>query len=44
MEMNRRDAFRPFSKDSSGDKSQFYFISPPKKKKKLIGIDSPNRF
>ena len=35
MDLSRRDAFRPCSRDSSGDKGQFGFIS---RKKILIGI------
>ena len=34
MDLSRRDAFRPCSGDSLGDKDQFCFIS--QKKKKLI--------
>ena len=34
MDLSRRDAFRPSSRHSSGDKSQFCFIS----QKKLIRI------
>ena len=32
MDLSRRDAFRPCSRDSSGDKGQFCFISQKKKK------------
>ena len=39
MELSRRDAFRPCSRDSSGDKGQFCFHQP--KQKKLIGIGPP---
>ena len=42
MDLSRRDAFRPCSRDSSGDKDQFCFIS--QNKKKLIGIGSLYRF
>ena len=42
MDLSRRDAFRPCSRDSSGDKGQFCFIS--QNKKKLIGIGPLYRF
>ena len=39
MDLSRRDAFRPCSRDSSGDKGQFCFISQNKTKK--INWDRP---
>ena len=41
MDLSRRDAFCPCSRDSSGDKGQFCFI---REKKNLIGIGPPYRF
>ena len=40
MDLNRRDAFRPCSRDSSGYKGQFCFIC----QKKIIGIGPPLPF
>ena len=40
MDLSRRDAFRPCSRDSSGDKGQFCFLA----KKTVIGIGPPYRF
>ena len=39
MDLSRRDAFRPCSRDSSGDKVKF--VSLAKKKTFLIGIGFP---
>ena len=41
MDLSRRDAFRPCSRDSLGDKSQFCFISLKKTKKQLINWIRP---
>ena len=39
MDLSRRDAFRPCSRDSSGDKVNFVLLA--KKKTFLIGIGPP---
>ena len=41
MDLSRRDAFRPCSRDSSGDKVNFVLLA--KKKPFLIGIGPPYR-
>ena len=40
MDLSRRDAFRPCSRDSSGDKVNFVLLAK-KKKTFLIGIGPP---
>ena len=42
MDFSRRDAFRPYSRDSSGDKINFVLLA--KKKTFLIGIGPPLPF
>ena len=44
MDLSRRDAFRPCSEDSTGDKDQLCLIVQKKKKKKVIGIGPPCLF
>ena len=44
MDLSRRDAFRPCSEDSTGDKDQLCLISQKKKKKIVIGIGPPYLF
>ena len=38
MDLSRRDAFRPCSRDSSGDKVNFVLLAKKKQKPFLIGI------
>ena len=40
MDLSRRDAFRPWSRDSSGDKVNFVLLA---KKNFFIGIGPPYR-
>ena len=42
MDLSRRDAFRPCSRDFSGDKVNFVLLA--KKKPFFIGIGPPNLF